>query len=273
MKGTRISCGSLLLGVWVSFFLACGGGGATSPQSKPAGAQRIAYLHHSTGGNIWDGGVPNFFTTYNAVHATQYQITSITYPDTGGGYEWANYPYDYWNLWVNHTGTQQELGELNLDQLAAQYDIIVFKHCFPVSGIDADTGTASVSSSAKRTENYKLQYNALKTRMNAFPGKKFIVWTGAALTLAQSDSARGQRARDFFTWVKNTWNVPGDNIFVWDFFELETEGTNFLKTSYASSGGDSHPNSSFSTTVAPYLGTRIVDVIEGRGDSGSVTGH
>ena len=109
--------------------------------------------------------------------------------------------------------------------------------------------------------------------MNAFPTKKFILWTGAARTLAESNTASGQRARDFFHWVKTTWDITGDNIFVWDFFELETEGTNFLKVGYSSAGGDSHPKASFCTTVAPYLGTRIVDVIEGRGDSGSLTGH
>lgn len=97
-----------------------------------SGTVRIAYLHHSTGGNIWAGGVPQFFTSYNTAHGTNYQITSITYPATGGGYPWANYPYDYWNLWVNHTGTSQDRGELNLDQLAADYDVIMFKHCFPV---------------------------------------------------------------------------------------------------------------------------------------------
>jgi hypothetical protein len=81
-------------------------GNATSTEATltvtalPSGTVHIAYLHHSTGGNIWDGGVPAFFTSYNAAHGTHYQITAITYPDTGGGYPWENYPYDYWHLWV-----------------------------------------------------------------------------------------------------------------------------------------------------------------------------
>ena len=32
-------------------------------------------------------------------------------------YPWANYPYDYWNLWVKHTGSSRDRGELNLDDL------------------------------------------------------------------------------------------------------------------------------------------------------------
>lgn len=247
----------------------------------PAGVVRIAYLHHSTGGNIWAGGIPAFFTSYNTAHSTQYQITSITYPDTGGGYPWANYPYDYWNLWVNHTGTSQDRGELNLDQIAANYDVIMFKHCFPVSGIGPDSGTASVSSSYKSIANYKLQYAALKARMkNDFPTKKFILWTGAALTkgsISGTDAEKlviAQRAQDFFNWVKTTWDEPGDNIFIWDFYALETAGAvPYMNDAYANALNDSHPNGAFSSTVAPYISQRIVDVIEGRGDTGSITGQ
>lgn len=236
----------------------------------PTSTVRIGYLHHSTGGNIWGGGVPAYFTTYNGAHGTHYQITEVTYPRTNGGYPWANYPYDYWNLWVNHTGTQQDRGELNLDQLAAQYEVIVFKHCYPVSSIgpDSDCNPASISSSIQTIANYRMQYEALKTRMKQFPNTKFILWTGAALTQASTSPANAQRARDFFTWVKSTWDQPGDNIFLWDFFELETEGGNYLKPAYAASTSDSHPNSTFSAAVAPYIGRRIVDVIEGRGDTG-----
>jgi uncharacterized protein YjdB len=246
---------------------------ATLTVSPPSGTVRIAYLHHSTGNAVWSGGVPQFFAAYNAAHGTQYQITEIQYPDTGGGYPWANYPYDYWNLWVNHTGTSQDRGELNLDQIAANYDVIVFKHCFPVSAINADDGNPSVSSSTQTIANYQLQYAALNNRLKQFPTKKFIIWTGAALTSATTNAAQAQRARDFFAWVRTTWDQPGDNIFVWDFDTLETGGGLYMNDAYANSPSDPHPNSGFSATVAPYIGQRIVDVIEGRGDSGSITGH
>jgi hypothetical protein len=197
----------------------------------PSGTVRIAYLHHSTGGNIWGGGVPEYFTSYNSAHGTHYQITSITYPaapasgyDSSTGYPWANYPYDYWNLWVNHTGTSQDRGELNLDQIAANYDVIVFKHCYPVSSIGPDSGPPSVSSSNQTIANYQLQYAALKTRMKQFPTKKFILWTGAAENSGSNSLENAQRAQTFFTWVKTTWDEHGDNIFIWDFFALETAG-------------------------------------------------
>ncbi len=246
-----------------------GAGGGEAPQLV-----RVAYLHHSTGGNVWAGGVPRFIKGHNARQGTWYQITPITYPSTRGGYPWANYPWDYWNLWVNHTGERQDRGELNLDQLAADHDVIVFKHCFPVSGIAPDSASSppSVESQARTVANYKLQYEALRMRMREYPSKKFIVWTGAALTQRSTTEAEAERAREFFDWVKATWDEPGDNVFVWDFHALETDGGLYLKSSHAASPGDSHPNHFFSGKAAPLLGRRIVDVIEGRGDTGSLTG-
>jgi hypothetical protein len=246
---------------------------------------RIGYLHHSTGEAVWNGGVRAFVEAWNAARRTDYRITRVTYPATTGGwppvlhrlapnkYPWANYPYDYWNLWVKHTGRDRDRGELNLDDLTERYDVIVFKHCFPVSRVKPDDGAASVSSSQKTIANYRLQYEALKARLRQFPTKRFIVWTGAALPEAATNAEEGARARQFFEWVKRTWDEKGDNIFVWDFHELETEGGLFLKPEYCAKPRDAHPSATFAKQVAPLVGQRIVDVIEGRGDDASLTGE
>ncbi len=63
---------------------------------------RVIYLHHSTGGVIWNGGVPQALTAYNAAHGTSYAIEELAYPKSP--YPWANYPYDYWHLWVEDGG-------------------------------------------------------------------------------------------------------------------------------------------------------------------------
>jgi hypothetical protein len=252
-----------------------------SVTALPTTTVKIAYLHHSTGGNIWAGGVPKFFNDYNGTYGTDYQIDTIQYPSSpaagytsSSGYPWANYPYDYWNLWVNYSGASQDRGELNLDQLAASYDVIVFKHCFPVSSINADDGNPDITSSYQTIANYRLQYNALKTRMKQFPDKIFILWTGAALNAGTTNSGDAARAQEFFNWVKTTWDEPGDNIYIWDFFALETAGAApYMNNAYANAANDPHPNPAFSSTVAPYIAQRIVDVIEGHGDTESITGH
>ncbi|BDU74125.1 hypothetical protein [Mesoterricola silvestris] len=280
------------LGIALALCVACPG---TKPK-EAAMAQapvRIVLLHHSTGGEIWKGGVAPFFDAWNAEHGTRYVITEQDYPHTKGThprlgrllparvfnrlfrdhYPWENYPYDYWNLWVAHQGASRDRSEPNLDDLAKSFDVIVFKHCFPVSSIRADDGAPSVSSRTKTLANYKLQYEALKARMHQFPDRTFIVWTGPALTEASTRPEDAARAREFAAWVKDVWDEKGDNIYVWDFRELETDGGPFLVPGRSVGAGDSHPSPEFSKRVAPLLGRRIVDVIEGRGDGSSLTGR
>jgi len=155
--------------------------------------------------------------------------------------------------------------------LTPQYDVIVLKHCFPVSNIEADAGAADVASDAKRLGNYKLQYGALKKKLREFSKVRFIVWTGAVQVKNDIDEASARRAKAFFDWVRTEWDEKGDNLFLWDFYRLETEGDLYLKASYAS--GDAHPNEAFSRRVAPLFCQRIVDVIQGRGDTASLTGQ
>ncbi|AKB75392.1 hypothetical protein MSLAZ_2131 [Methanosarcina lacustris Z-7289] len=233
------------------------------PMSSSA---KVIYLHHSTGGVIWDGGVDTTIANYNTNHGTNYSITQTEFPKSSP-YGWNNYPYDYWNIWVNNAGTSAYMEEPTLEMLTQTYDVIVWKHCFPVSSIAADTGSPDITSSVKSEENYKLQYNALKAKMHEFPNKRFIIWTGSALVESETNAAEAGRARDFANWVKTTWDEPGDNIYVWDFRDLETGGGLYLLPENAASTSNSHPNSNFAASVAPLIGQRIIDVIEGRGDN------
>lgn len=229
---------------------------------------KIIFLHHSTGEVIWNGGVPEWIASYNKAHGTKYAIEERAFP-SGDPYPWENYPYDYWNIWVKHAGSKAYTGEPTLEMLTKDYQVIVFKHCFPVSGIDED-GTADVSSSEKTLANYRLQYNALKTKLRSFPNTRFLVWTGAALLASETSPEQADRAKQFFDWVKTSWDEKGDNIYVWDFFALETDGGKFLTTEHGSD--DSHPNEKFAKEVAPLFCQHLVDVIAGKGDSGSITG-
>jgi len=233
----------------------------------------ILFLHHSTGNCIWKGGVPEWFDAYNKANGTDYRIIQQAFPKSEP-YGWHNYPYDYWNIWVNHAGPETYKEEPTLEMLTKEYNIIVWKHCFPGSNIQPDTGKPDIQSDVKSLENYKLQYAALKEKMHSFPETKFIVWTNAALIADWTNPEEAARSREFVDWVKNEWDEPGDNIFIWDFFELETDGGSLLNPAYAMKDGkDAHPNEEFSRRTAPLMAQRIVDVIEGRGDSGSLTGN
>ncbi|HAZ14915.1 MAG TPA: hypothetical protein DCY86_19170 [Bdellovibrionales bacterium] len=231
--------------------------GSFGPRSK------AIFLHHSTGEVIWKGGVEEWFKQYNQAHHTQYVVEERAFP-SGEPYPWENYPYDYWNIWVKNAGPVAYKNEPTLEILTKTYDVIVWKHCFPVSNIQADKGAANVASSEKTLENYKLQYAALKEKMHSFPNTRFLIWTATALTANESSKEEATRARAFVAWVKKEWDSPKDNIFLWDFWELETEGGLNLPPKNAE--GDSHPNAAFGRKVAPLFSKRLADIIEGKGD-------
>jgi hypothetical protein len=244
----------------------------------------IVFLHHSTGRFIWNGGlsripsklgftgdVEKWFEKYRQENKKNYQIDEFFFPKKEP-YGRRNYPFDYYNIWVKNAGDQPFKEEPTLEILTKKYDVIIFKHCFPVSSIKEDTIKPDINADINTLTNYKLQYEALKKKMFEFPETKFIVWTPPALLEIHTHKEEAERAKEFSEWMKFVWDEKGDNIFLWDFRELQVEGDLFLKKEYALDVNDSHPNRKFSKTVAPYFCKRIVDVIEGKGDIKSLIG-
>jgi len=240
--------------------------------------KKILFLHHSTGWNIWLGetnkyiykltgksAVSTFVNSYDDRQGRKYSITEKFFPKASP-YGWNNYPYDYYNIWVKHCGNSPYLEEPTLEMLTKEYDLIIFKHCYPGSNIKPDTGSPDIDSQEKTIENYKLQYNALKKKMHEFPNNKFIIWTPAVRLKNQISLEEAERTRLFYDWVINDWNEKGDNIYIWDFYKYETEGGLYLLDNYAAGTDDSHPNEKFSVRVAPLFGKFIIDVLEGKSE-------
>lgn len=256
-------------------------------RSPSQNAYKIILLHHSTGNNVWKGNdgffqrmkrkfggeyaVPKWFDEYNTTHNKEYFIQEQTFPKAKP-YGWQNYPYDYYNIWVRNAGNKPYKEEPTLEILTQEYDFIIFKHCFPVSDIKEDIGEPNINSPEKRAENYKLQYQALRDKMLEFPNTKFMIWTGAAQVKNKTNPENAKRAQDFFNWVKYEWDTPNDNIFIWDFYKLETEGGLYLTNENARNENDSHLNYTFAEKAAPLFCQRIVDIIETNGKKTTLTG-
>ncbi len=257
----------------------------------------IVFLHHSTGSVIWKGAqsslpvraankfsprlaelfgkkarLPLLFEQYNKDHNQQYRIKEVAFPKASP-YGWRNFPYDYYNLWVKNAGDSPFMEEPTLEILTKQFQVIVFKHCFPVSNIEADTNSPDVNSDHKSLANYKLQYLALREKLHQFSGTRFIVLTGAAQVKSCISEEEAKRAKEFFEWVTEEWDLPQDNIFLWDLYRIQTEGELYFKDSYARSVTDSHPNGDFAARVVQLLFNRIVDVIERNGARTTLTGE
>ncbi len=75
--------------------IACSGSttapdGSRKPQEPMAAATRVADLHHSTGGNVWAGGVLAAVDDRNTANGKSHTIAEIAYPNTP--YPWENDP-------------------------------------------------------------------------------------------------------------------------------------------------------------------------------------
>jgi len=258
---------------------------------------KVLFLHHSTGAVLWQGNSSSslqslaskisdrlanilapkgqlqvLFGNYNRVNSKKYIIKEQIFPKSEP-YGWQNYPFDYYNIWVKNGGINSYKDEPTLEILTQQYNVIIFKHCFPVSNIKPDQDTVDISSSVKTIANYKLQYEALKEKLYQFPNTRFILFTGAAQVEAAITPDEALRAKEFFNWVLEEWDVENDNIFIWDFYSLQTEGGLYFKNEYAVSPADSHPNKDFAGRVVPLLFNRIIDVLENEGKSTKVNGE
>lgn len=256
----------------------------------------IIFLHHSTGSVIWKGGatslaartarkfsnrladlispqarLPLLFDEYNKDHNKNYLIKEMIFPKTAP-YGWSNYPYDYYNIWIKNEGSQPFMEEPTLEILTKKYQVIIFKHCFPVSKIQADLDSADINSEIKTISNYKLQYLALREKLHKFPETKFILFTGAAQVKSNITEDEAKRAREFFAWVTDNWDIPNDNIYIFDFFRLQTEGGLYFRDDFAVSPNDPHPNNQFAARVVKLLFNRIIDIVEYNGKGTSITG-
>ena len=259
---------------------------------------RIAFLHHSTGNLIWWGTneislitravrkidkslgdavgrqpeLKILLSEYNKEYGKNYMIEEITFPKEHP-YGWKNYPYDYYNIWVKNQGKEPYMEEPTLEILTQKYQVIIFKHCFPVCSIEEPVDSADINSDIKTIPNYKLQYLALRNKLREFPDTKFILFTGAARVKESISEEEAERAAEFFKWVKDEWDIQGDNIFLWDFYDLQTEGTIYFKDEYAFSPSNSHPNKTFAGKAVKMLLKRLTDIIENDGEMTDLRGE
>ena len=265
-------------------------------QKEKNSDMNIIFLHHSTGSVIWKGGatslvtktarkfsnrvadfispkarLPLLFKNYNKVHNKNYLIKEMIFPKVSP-YGWNNFPYDYYNIWVKNAGKEPFMEEPTLEMLTKEYQVIIFKHCFPVSNIQADMDSAKINSDLKTISNYKLQYSALRDKLHEFPDTKFILFTGAALVKSSVSVDEAKRAREFLGWVTDEWDLSGDNIYLWDLYRLQTEGGLYFRDEYAVSKTDSHPNDDFAGKAVMLLFNRIIDIIENNGNGTQLTG-
>ncbi len=80
-----------------------------------------------------------------------------------------------------------------------EYDVIAFKSCFPVSNIQSDEQLAQ----------YQSYYRSIRSRMDQYPNKVFIVITPPPEIPAETDAEAAARARTFADWLTSDEYLGG----------------------------------------------------------------
>lgn len=222
----------------------------------------IIFLHHSVGHNLIEqGGVRQLFTQ-NGYSFWDHGYNNQGLRDPQGTY--LNYHYTVPNDNTDFDGmrdifTQKVYNQpVNTFSALLQHEVIIIKSCFPNSGITSDEMLAQD----------KEIFLTIRSVMDAYPDKLFIIITQPPLNPAETDLSSAARARELVNWLTSPEFLANhSNIAVFDFFSLLAEPNpqatdfNMLRSDYRD-GTDSHPNQLANQTIAPLFVDFVTNAIE-----------
>lgn len=220
---------------------------SAAPTATPANPLQIIFMHHSTGQGLIDqGGVREAFTKLG------YQFWDHGYNEDGltnasgekPGVNWAvpddNTDPDGWQTIFAQRVTKPASNTLSH---MLEYDVIIFKSCFPTSDIQDDD----------QLENYRTYFLSIRDVIDKYPDKLFIAFTTPPLVPGSTSPEAAARARRWAEYLTSPEYLDGHpNIFVFDFFNQLADKDGYLQAKYRGEDpGDSHPNELANQTVGP----------------------
>lgn len=129
-----------------------------------------------------------------------------------------------------------------------EFDVIIFKSCFPTTRIAND----------HQLKEYQLYYFTIRDTIDRYPNKLFISMTPPPLRASLTDRDKAMRARRFANWMKSESYLGNRKHFVtYDYFDAlatppSSKKPNVLRPQFCKSiWFDSHPNKLAHQTVAP----------------------
>lgn len=240
---------------------------------------KVLFIHHSTGANLisqgklrkllrdLDPSIGFWDHSYNLFLPQIWQLTSKIIPyHTGLTDNTGKITGDDYHLQIANTDPQGYKELFNqkitdppsnaLSKIILNFDIIIFKSCFPVTKIE----------SGAKLAHYKECYLSIRNRITNFSDKQFIIFTPPPLRREMTKNEYAQRARTFSEWLKSDNYLQGStNISAFDFFGILADADqsgpnqNMLRRKYAGLlPFDSHPNRLANREAAALFATFLV---------------
>ena len=240
---------------------------------------KLLFIHHSTGANLIHQG--------ELRHKLKKKLPTLEFWD---------HSYNLWPFWQltarlipyqtglsdaegKLTGTDYKINITNTDpagyadlfsqpvhsppdnafsKVVSNFDIIMFKSCFPVTKIESD----------EQLGYYKKSYLRIRESIDRLPNKVFILFTPPPLRAEMTKPEYAARARKYSQWMKSEEYLgASNNVSVFDFFDVlaDREGinANMLKRIYCPFlFFDSHPNGLANRTAADELTEFLVKIFQ-----------
>ena len=194
--------------------------------ASPGSDKNVYFIHHSTGEIYRDGGMET------KLEAAGYDLTA---------------PW-----WDGNTDPQDfptELADSDSWDIIGDNDILVFKSCYPASGI----------TSKSMLNEYKDYYRELYDIYEAHPEVLFVPMSTPPLPKAMTTFKEAKRAKKFDKWLKNKYveNYSGDNLWPFRLHKQLRNKKGYLKKKYVADPYDGHPKSKSGKRVGNKLVKRL----------------
>jgi hypothetical protein len=239
-----------------------------SLQSQTTLFRSGVFLHHSTGACIWGPNgsttnVPQQITMYNNLHGYTGQY-AVALSESG----WPETPWDNeWERWHRIFENKDTL-LADIRPIIQNNKIVIIKSCFPSSELTGIGNPSDTSQPTLKTiYNYKRHWRHFINVMKSRPQNYFVIWTNAPLVAGATNTNAARWSKQFCKWAKDTLAAGLDpvfgsfppNVYVFDFFSKLTDTSGFMRSQYAQSSTDSHPNAAATLLVAPLFVQEVFD--------------
>lgn len=209
-------------------------------------AIRIIFMHHSTGRRLIEEGLLKEGLAEYGIELWDhgYNEEGLVSPE----WDWLGTSWEVPNDNTDPDGwrdvflQQVTAPPINTFSHMLEYDVIMFKSCYPNAHIDSDA----------MLEQYKAYYLEIRDVMDQHPDKLFIPFTNPPLVPNETTPEAAARAIEWAAYLMSDEYLEGHpNIVPFDFFSLLADEDGFLREEYRVDAWDSHPNRLANETVGP----------------------
>lgn len=225
-------------------------------------ALRVLFIHHSTGANLlFEGQVRTLLAdknpqiqlwdhSYNLYPLLPLFLARYTHHKGLTDYKGKLTNTDYTIILSNNSPREYaEIFSLNPNEpplkSILEYDVIIFKNCFPTTKITSD----------EQLNQDISYYTQIREALEKYPEKQFILFTPPPMRESGTTYENAQRAKKLVAWLSSDNFLKGKTtIRVFNFFDLLADDKGYLKKEYQRLlPWDSHPNQKANREIAPYF--------------------